>query len=353
MDFDLYFCKDGIIRVKSFGNKTFLPLQFIKETNTHSYNELQFFSYWWNCNTYFEEGLTVAQFLEGLKPWASFWSDYTGVNITEYIIESKKPILAKKQKNQLNIDWINLSFQTEVNLNVEYKRIQQEKNEDLNSWFNQPKEIRLTDDWNISERYLLTGYSKGYVEHYSVEQLPMNLIANIPLYLDNKQLLFVNDNEIKKFFSEQELALNPQGYSVKHAGDSKSGRGVFKYLQGEKTHSLKSVIDGFFSLFSTNINIRENQFQDIKKAIEEAKQNEIKEKNTSNSNIYFSPNAFSSIINDLSNQDNYWEKLNQLAKTSDIIPRIGQITTGTTPENRVFAYIVDDKKNLTDYKLDN
>ena len=119
MDFDIYFCKDGILRAKYSDKYPMIPLNFIQQNLKQK--DLSFWSRWWESNVYFEDGLTVGKFLICLEPWAEFWGDMTLKNVSAYIAEVRKPYDISKEKEK-PLSWIGISYYTELDTSVEYKK---------------------------------------------------------------------------------------------------------------------------------------------------------------------------------------------------------------------------------------
>jgi hypothetical protein len=346
MEFDLYFCNDGVLRAKISDKKPLLPLSFIQAKSEKS--DLRFWSYWWGCNTYFEDGLTIATFLECLEPWKDFWGEFIGKDIGAYIKEARKPIIVKEKNS---IDWIGLSFKTEISPDISYER---EGNEDLLAWINSDKKIKFNGDWEVDGYYQLSGYKNGYVEHYSVDSMAMNEIANIPLYLNNKQFIYVSDYKIEDLLSEDKVLLNKTGFGIREIKNENPDKKSFKYIRANKESSFRDIVEGFFWWFASNPIRREEFNEDIKKSIEECDwfNNRIDKEDVNKeiiSKVEIAPNAFSGIIKETNRKTDYWEEMIELAKQENIMLKIGKYSSVGFPENRIFANIVQEEDLSTDY----
>jgi hypothetical protein len=361
MEFDLYFCNDGVLRAKLSDKQPLLPLSLIQSQSEKS--DLNFWSYWWGCNTYFEDGLTIATFLECLEPWKDFCGEFIGKDIGAYIKEVRKPTLVKEKED--SIDWIGLSFRTEISPNVSYER---ELEDDLLPWLNADKKIKLkkiklTGDWHIDGHYQLSGYKNGYVEHYSIDSMAMNEIANIPLYLNNKQFLYVSDYRIGKLLSEDNMLLNKIGFGIREIKSEDINKKSFKYISADKENSFRDVIEGFFWWFASTPVHREEINDEIKKSIEEYEKSKDRTDLSDNPKeevivsvteneklkVDIAPNAFSGLIEESNRKKDYWEQMIKVAKQDNIVIRIGQCTSVGFPEDRIFAYIAKDEDLSTDY----
>lgn len=355
-DFTIYFCADGVLRMR-FGDAALLPMSYIQ--NQRDENDLKFFSKIWDCNTQFEEGLTIGKFLECLSPWSEFWSDLTGTDVEAYIKESRKPTLLKENNDKL--DWAGLFFNTEINSDIEFKNLTDEIFDFAN------KEVALTGNWSINSSYNLAGFKLGEEEQYGIDSCPLNEIVNLPLYLSNKQNIYIFNREVDTFFEGKEL-LNSEAFGVRVA-TSRNGYPI-NYIKGDKYHGLRDIVEGFFYWFSSSPIERENIAQEIQSAIsqmdeyvDEAEKNtneetsNEKEENESKEDkplkIVVAPNAFNGMIESLNRKDEYWKTMISNSKKAKVIPRIGVVKTGNLPESRVYGIIVEEKDLKTDFKKRN
>lgn len=380
MEFELIFCTDGILRIK-FGNKPMIPAKFIQDSYTHK-SDFSFWTRWWEGYTYFEEDLTVSQFLSCLEPWADFWQELTHKNIKAFIDESKKPLLVKNDDENL-LTWISLSYQLEMDLETKYEDKKLPKN--LNNWFNEPHNAKLTGDWNIYGSYKLTGYSSAQQEQYSVDHSPMNELANLPLVLNKKQILTVNDFSAKRILGNDYQLFPDKSFGVRVISHENSDYKTV-YLQGKKEHRLREIIEGFFWWFPSNpvsrdefneslrmsiddldaISKIENEdekesnviplFKDEKSLIALENNEDTTELNDDSKDekkltVKVAPGAFSSITQQIDKNVQFWNELLEKAKSSDaVVIKIGKLKEATPLENRVYAYIVPEEDISTPFK---
>lgn len=381
MEFELIFCTDGILRIK-FGNKPMIPAKFIHDSYPYK-SDLSFWTRWWEGYTYFEEGLTVSQFLSCLDPWADFWQELTHKNIKAFIDESKKPLLVKETSDEKPLTWISLSYQLEMDLETQYES--KVSTIDLNQWLNAPKNAKLTGEWNIYGSYKLTGYSSGYQEQYSVDHSPMNELANLPLVLNKKQILTVDNSSAKRILGKDYQFFPDNSFGVRVITHENSDYKTV-YLQGNKEHRLREMIEGFFWWFPSNPVSRDAFNESLRMSIEEidslkVNEDEGKESNvvplfkdkessnlshneenseaTENSEknenkkltVKVAPGAFSSITQQIDKNVQLWDELLEKAKESDdVVIKIGKLKEAKPLENRIYAYIASDEDISTPFK---
>lgn len=383
MEFNIYFCVDGILRAQFSPNKPMIPLKFIQDNSGFENKDLQFWSKWWESNVFFEEGLTISNFLFCLEPWANFWSDLTGKKVIEYIQEVRKPIsIIKKNEEEIKLDWIGLFYYTEIDAETEYKKDENEDNlmeKDLNKFFNSPKNIRLTGEWNIHSSYKLTGFVNGVEEQYSVDYTPMNELANIPFILSQKQWVYINDWQLPRILNSNKNLFTSNAFGICQVGKESK----MNFFTGDKSHNMRDVVEGFFWwLYSTPAK-RENFLLDIKKSKEsmdemiEQENNEEQtnvvplfkqekedtkklvheEKNEKKLKVKVVPGAFDSLISSHTRDKQFWEEMLELSyKHNNVIIKIGETKLNKEPEKRFFNHIINpkDKKSNpqpTNYKL--
>lgn len=380
MDFKIYFCADGVLRAQFSEKKPMIPVKFLQDNSVFKDNDFKFWTRWWESNVYFEEGLTVSKFLFCLEPWSDFWSTITGKHVDEYIKEARRPISVKSNdEDDSSLDWVGLFYYTEVEADTEYEKNKEEDelmDRDLNAWFNSPKNVRLSGSWNMHSAYKLTGFSKGIEEQYSVDYTPMNKLANVPFILSDKQWLYFNDWQYKRVLGENKSILNEDSFGICEVG----GEHKMKFLIGERHHSMREVVEGFFWWMYATPARREDfvsQLKETKDEIDEMRAEEEKVKDNviplfgkDDSTEEFSesteekklkvnvaPGAFDSMINSFNRDKEYWsEMLDLAAKNNNVVLKIGNTQLNKEPENRVFSYIVkpeDAKANPipTEYKL--
>lgn len=398
MDFSIYFCNDGILRVKLSTDSPAIPMTFIQKNS--SLNDFKFWVKWWNNYVFFEEGLTVAKFLLCLEPWAEFWSDMINIDILAYIDEVKKPILINEQHD--SIDWIEISYCHELTPNVNHGEMDLD---DLENWFNSPKNTNLTGKWNFSSYYKTSGFKLNLEEHYAIDFIPLYKLANVPLVLNDKQFIYIHDNYMDKIIGKNKF-LKPNAFGV-------CKKNNIKFLTGEKYHTVKNVIGGFFLHFDYSPKSRDQTIEIIQESLASItehsnrnnltknKENIVSETNNSENNlsdniltfkskntntpissinndisenlsspqdsndssnvvsinsvknnqtqhddkvkINIHSNALTSILNTFDNHENYWSNVLELAKNDNsVILKIGNINPQKSLENRLLGYIIHD-----------
>lgn len=351
MEFDIYFCNDGILRAKYKEDSPLIPMTLIqKELNQ---KDLSFWVRCWENNVYFEEGLTLAKFLICLEPWASFWSEITLKNIKAYIEEVRKPYNISTNKEK-PLSWIGISYYTEMEPSSEYKD-DDFLEEDINVWLNSPKESRLTGEWEIHSSYKINGYIKGEEEQYSIEFTPLNELANVPIVLDEEQFVFINEWGLRKHFGNNHNKLfveNPFGII-----NIQREKNNLKFFSGKKHHKMRAVIEGFFWWMYSEPSRRDDFSENLKIAVEEVKLNKEESTNTENNietkeekplKVEVLPGAFDSMIESYEQDSLFWKNmLNASYKDNSTILKIGIIKKAEKPENRYLSYIEKEKKNLS------
>lgn len=363
MEYQICFCKDGIMRLKH-SEKPMVPLSFIQKKYKNK-SDFSFWSIWWNCETMFEDGLTVGDFFSCLQPWAEFWSDFTHKDILSFIKESKKPLLIKNQSNRADLSWISLSYFFDMDLELEYQREISDMT-DLNKWLNQKRLARLTGDWNINGYYKLTGYKDDVIEHYSIEHSPMNELVNVPLILNNKQIILFQDFNSKEILGKKAGLFKDNAFGVRKAKiNSEYGNFVYLHAQGKKTHSLKDVIQGFFFWFPENPVMREEFNESLRLSLKDNDEQLTDDNNViplfkkdlnvkskkSGKKIKVAPGAFDSLIESLNSSNEFWDDLLKLASNDkNVVLKIGDLKEAKVPEKRIYGYIVKDEDLSTPYK---
>lgn len=375
MEFEIIFCTDGILRIK-LGNKPMIPAKFIHESHPKYKTDLGFWTRFWEEYTYFEEGLTVRQFLSCLEPWSEFFEELTHKKIQAFIDESKKPALVKDD-DEHPLTWISLSYMTEVELDMEFEP--DDDREDISSWFNKEHNAKLTGDWEIHGFYKLTGYSGGYEEQYSIDHSPMTDLANLPLILEPKQLLVLSNHSAKRILGQEYQMFKDESFGVRtleHGSGYKT-----TYLQGERHHRFREVIEGFFWWFphdpvsrekfndSLKLSVSEldemkelesmeeekvdsnvvKLFKDTNDVIEDDKQDDKQDENKIKK-VVVAPGAFDSIIRQADSNTLFWEGLLEKTKGNNVVLKIGELKKAVAPESRVFSSIVPVTDISTPYK---
>ncbi len=376
MDFDIYFCNDGILRARYTDHRPMVPLKFIQEQGRFS--DLSFWVRWWENSVYFEKGLTLSKFLLCLEPWKDFWSEITLKDVSAYIEEVRKPILVGSEGT--TIDWIDISYLTEIEAKKEFLDTEDDESlmrRDFNAWINSEKNARLTGHWDINSHYKVTGYKLGEDEHYSIDYSPMNELANIPIILNDQHILMFQGWSLDRFFEKDPI------FKKNAFGICSLSKGSNKYLYGKKYHRTRDVIEGFFWwLFRTPVSrdgfvdsLKDSmkEFEDYQKSEEISEKitkdkivsledyknkKETKEDNDSDDKkmeVKIAPGAFSSMIDDFERNGNYWDDLIRKAKKEKIVLKIGNVKTTEPLENRIYNYViksedVNSSPKATEYK---
>lgn len=334
LNFILYVCKDGILRVSIEGRKEFIPLSYLQKT----VDDYQFWSYWGLQEVVFEEGVTIHSFFRALSPWVDYWGMVVGKDLKSYLkeVSTLRPI--KSQDDLTKIDWISIVYYTELAPELHYHRNTEEPF-DVIKELNNRKPPEVLPKWEIYSGYKINGYCKNQTEHYAIEHYPLNVISGVPLYLAPEQYLIVDDYFVGQYAKKEQKLLNPNGLGVKKVGEKY--RGDFSLVSGNKRHIIRDVIEGFFQLFFNTIADREETGQQIAAAIAEADigmDSTLSETKKTETNITVADGAFDSLIEDAKKMKSYWETTIKNATEDNQIIRIGQITKGASPENKVFAF---------------
>lgn len=374
MEFEIIFCTDGILRIK-FGNKPMIPAKFIHDSNPNYGSDLGFWTRFWEDYTYFEEGLTVRQFLSCLEPWSEFFADLTHKNIQAFIDESKKPALIRDD-DEHPLTWVSLSYITEVELKLEYEPDEDRGN--FADWFNKEHNAKLTGDWEIHGSYKLTGYSEGYEEQYGIDHSPMTDLANLPLILDPKQILVVSDFSAKRILGKDYQMFKDDSFGIRTLAHGSGYKTT--YLQGTRYHRFREVIEGFFWWFPYDPISREEFNESLKMSVDEIKEmeefeepetnessnvvplfkeaNDVIEDDNSNNDsddkkikkVVVAPGAFDSLIRQADKKTVFWEELLEKSKSNDVVLKIGELKKSEAPENRIFSFIAPTDDISTPYK---
>lgn len=253
MDYEIIFCKDGVLRLK-YLRKPLIPMQSIQETD--NLDDFSFIVYFWDYQCRFEEGLTIASFLSCIEPWTEFFSKLTNKNIKSYIDESKKPIPIESRDTL--IDFITLSYHTHMTNEVKYDTSDIDiKN--LKLWLTQKRTFELKDSWDINSMYTLNGYNKNEEEHYSLSGSQMNEIAHVPIFLESKHFITFHEYRAKEKLGEDYSTFSPGAVGVKKIKSTKYSN-ESTYMQAEKTHNLREVVTGFFHMMHYSTSSRDEFF---------------------------------------------------------------------------------------------
>lgn len=357
MCFNIYFCNDGILRGQLNESSPKIPIFYLQ--NKLNLNDLNFWSSWGKYKTSFEEGLTIKTFIDCLEPWQDFLSHFLNVDMRSYIEESRKENcdVNLKKVNQPNLSWINLSYCTTIEPEIQYDKNIDNKT-DIIQWLNSPKKISLTGNWNMHGKYSLTGYKLNEIEHYSVEHTPLNELADIPLHLSKEHIIYFSDFFLNKILPEENGIFNENSFGVRCASDknNKDDKNKLKYLKAKKEHTFFEVLHGFWDWMSYSPIQRDELNAQLEKSLKEV---ELLHDNLSNeevSNIIEDSNEIESDENiesfksDYDKKQDFWNSLVKELENKKNILRTGEIKESIPLENRVFLYLVEEKDLSTPYK---
>lgn len=360
MDFDIYFCVDGILRAKFSDDKPMIPMKFLHDNGIYKGSDFRFWARWWEYDTYFESGLTVGKFLSCLEPWGDFWSDFTGKDIVSYIKESRHPIaVINEDENNIKPTWVSISYATDLSPISEY--LDNENLEDMlsniNEWINKPKNTRLTGEWDIHSSYKVTSFIEGKEEQYSIECSPMNKLANLPIVLSDKHMLYFANWKLNQILGNGK----DHFFQDNAFGLCSMSEGFIKFLIGSKKHNIQNIVKGFF--FNLHANpTRRNDFIDSvlekKNEINDIIQASFEQPNNSNiinlfnkdsAKVNYSStiktskanNVFNPILMSIDRDRNYWEEMLERAyKKNNVVLKIGKTEKAQAPEKRLLNYII-------------
>lgn len=276
MDGQLVISKDSILRLKLFYNKDALALAAIQE-NFEGNKDFFIFQH---INKYIilEDGVTVANVLKALEPWADILSSMYDVNIKSYIDFIKKPSFARNA-----YDWIGIQKIYEVGRDVEF--IRNENSSDKG--YMQAKVKKELNTFSMEEKYTVSAYKKNDPEHYCIGS-NLHAIKNVPLIISDINILTVFNMSEQPIINPSLKGLQEQGNVGYLVGDNQLTlnellNALFQYgfysrtpEDGEKMHeyiinSLVNREDGGLEGGSSERN--ESQYESLKeRGIREAKQ---------------------------------------------------------------------------------
>ncbi len=381
MNYKLYFCADGILRVFYSAKNAIIPMtSFQQYEQKSSRNDFKFWVKWWNCETHFEEGTTLGSFLKCLEPWEDFFSDLTQKDVKAYIKESKTP---RKISEESKIDWISLSYFQELQLDSEFERdLNDDWIDDINKWLNSPKNLKFNGQWKHEGYYKLSGFKNEEEDHYGVDSIAFNELVNTPFILPHDCFICIY-NIYEPFFNNYEFISEKQ-YGI---GEKQK----IKFMHIQKSHCFKEVIEGFFQELDYSPEIREINNEHLKEMIQ-ASYAEIDsfldKKKIEENNIYtLKPHTKDIEKQDLSpsiqSHDNVIElnkketnnNINVYARQRDTFIderelylnevrknishkgniKIGQLNINKEPQKRIFGFIIQDEDLIspTDFKMIN
>lgn len=344
MEFKIYFCKDGVLRVKGPEKDPMIPLKTIQNLSPKALkeNDFKFWTTWWDSQVFFEEGLTVAKFLIALEPWEEFWGDFTQKDVAAYIKEARTPVAVTQKQDDL--DWISLYKYVELEPETKYHEDSELKeSDDLLNWLNSPKKTKITGSWNLSMSYRLSGYVKGEEEQYSVEDSPIYDLANTLFVLSPSQVVCIPKYGFKKHFGDNYELFSKEPYGVY---DIKKG-GIYA-LKGDCYHKIKDIVEAFFWWRASTPEKRDEFVAELKASIEELDletQDQTSEEAPSSEGpreIKIAPGAFDSMIERHDSISSIWKSwLKDAKKDSASVLKIGQARLAAPVEDRIFKYLED------------
>lgn len=327
---NLYFCVDGILRIKSLDDKYMFAVDFIQQQEKLS--NLRFWSKWWNQPVTFEKNLTFSQFFQCLSPWLDFWGDITQKDLVAYYAELKKPTLIQNSDSEL--DWLSVDYRTEIRPVVNY--------EDSENGSIKPEKA-----WHLYSYYELTGYILNQEKAILVEWLPINQLANLPIILNPKHLVMIDEFFIHKYGTEEEQLINQQGLGVNRVHQEHDHEAQFSYLNGPKTHTMREVVEGIFYRFDESPETRdqidayfqeqyEDDLDDL--TIGVSTEDSLKEEMIELDGIYEEQRSIMSMKQE--EHEQYFKDLLQQAKQNDESKiRIGRIQEAQPLEKRILEWL--------------
>lgn len=349
MQFDIYFCTDGTLRANPTGsNQVLIPLTEIQQQSKLS--DLAFWTFWWHSNAFFEKDITLTQFFSCIEPWASFLSELTHTDITAYLKEIKKPCLVTSDST---ISWIKLQRMIHIKPETQYAPEDDisSHQHNLTSWLNSKKKTKLSGYWYADESYQLTGYKLGENEHYAVDGIPLNQLANTPIVLDKTQPIVFDDFYLKHIVGDDQLLFNSNAFGVCKIEEFSS------FLLSKKTHSFREVVEGFFDNLSESPSARDELSSLLTQSINELDTfSDSITIPTDKPQVIIANGAFDSIIQDTENQNQYWANLRKSTlNNKNVILRLKPPSLAQPPELKLYGHtLTPNSKELpsdSDYKL--
>ena len=348
LEYKLIFCNDGVLRVK-YAGKTLIPLEFIQNNKT----DLELWVQFKNCTVIFEDGLTLYHYFKAIKPWNEFLSILFNIDIKSYWEQLNKLTLIKKDNS---FDWIELVATTEIQPEIEYKKIQENKQ----IFGTKKSERRLTGNWQMFKNIKLSGFKKNICEHFSLLLTPINEIKNCSLYLATHEIMSVMDFIAKqcepnlKFIDETSYGFRTIKKPISN----------ISYINIVKHFTLEDVCNGVFSSFAYSPIVQKEMQQNLQntvidnETIKEIKQNEDKnqkvvsifEKKTNSPKIIFSQNYFDSLLQDMKEKQKDWKNMERKLKESNHILKMSNIKESIAPQKHVYNEIIDEIDISTEFK---
>lgn len=341
MNFKLIFCADGILRAQFTETQPMIALKFLQEQEGVT-EDWKWWAKWWEATVIFEKGLTVSSFLKALEPWKDYWDVAIGKSVSVYIAESKKPTLLTSENT---LDYISIFYGTYVSEEIDLEK-QLDESDDLQDWLDEQSRYCFTG-WTTHAYYHMSGYLRGDETSYDVHLKLMNELANVLLYLDDRQYLSVSDTLMKKALPASERLLNKKALAVRQCHD-------YYFIESLKEHRLRDVVEAFFWWLPTTPRIREEIIEmtdsdSHEEGIDNSNAIESGQENTQINKVIVEPDAFFFINRRYENDEQYWSyMLNQLHQGNSI-PKIGELKKAQLPEQRYGGNIINPRVIRTRY----
>lgn len=319
----LYFCQDGVLRVQDCHKQVFVSLYFLQQQQ--EFDDFDFWMQWWQEPIIFEENLTLAKFFKCLEPWASFWGKVLQKDLVEFCHEIKKPCYVNKVKQ---LDWISLDYHIELFPEVSYPD-------------DTTEHAVLKDTWNINQHYQLSAYILNDNKQHTIHHHPLNYLANIPFILNPQQILIVDEFFINKYGKSSQLLLNQEGLGSLKIDNNELC--PFSFIQGNKQHILRDVLEGFFNHFDYSPCDRDEINQVIQENIDITIENYQNNENIqwdSLEDIFFEQRSIIQDFNPL-DTDYYQAIFKNAFKDKESELRIGKINIAHSPEKRLLSWNVE------------
>lgn len=319
----LYFCQDGILRVQDCNKQVFISLCFLQRQQ--QLEDFEFWMQWWLEPIVFEENLTLAKFFKCIEPWAEFWGKVLQKDVIQFCLEIKKPCYVNKVKQ---LDWISLDYHIELFPEVSYP--------DESS-----TNATLKESWNINQHYQLCAYILNDNKQHTIHHHPLNYLANIPFILNAQQSLIVDEFFINKYGQSSQLLLNQSGLGSLKIHNNELC--PFSFIQGNKQHLLRDVLEGFFNHFDYSPCDRDEINQVIQENIDITIENYNQNQNIewdSLEDIFFEQRSIIHEFNPL-DTDYYQAIFKNAFREKDSELRIGKINIAHSPEKRLLSWNIE------------
>lgn len=330
MNFTLVFCADGVLRARLSKDQPMIALNFLQKQE-QVIEDWKWWAKWWEAKTVFEKGLTVANFLKALEPWKEYWDVAIGKSVSSYIQESRKPLLTGSKKT---LDYVSIFYGTYVSEEIDFED-NRDESQSIEQFFEEKMRYCFTG-WNTDAYYHMSGYIKGDENSYDVTFMMLNELANVEIYLDNKQYLSVSDTLMKKSLPHQRL-LSKKAFAIRQCHD-------YYFIESSKEHRLRDVVEAFFWWMPKNAKMREEILEIIGVDDEHSESIENEgDKNAQISGIVIEPDCFSMINQHYENDQQYWQfMLSQYYQEKEMV-RIGEVKPAILPEQRYGNTIINPK----------